>query len=268
MALKIAVVGCGAMGSALLKGWLSLPDSCERFEKFWVIAPHRDKVDPFLSDARVQWFRDSEALPQTPDIIFFAIKPYLLEEILPSYTSYNCLFISVAAGKPLSFYNTLIPPSCTLIRAMPNMPIVIHQGVIGLLSQTKLTEQHQSMAAACFEGLGFCVWVNSDDELDKLTAISGSGPAYVFTMIEALVRSAESLGFDEKMSLGLALHTFSGASNYAQQSGELLSRLCQRVTSPRGTTAEALRVLEAAKIDDLMKRATKAAYHRARELAE
>src|SRR3990167_4345238 len=99
MALKVALVGCGAMGSALLEGWLTLADSLERFEKFWVIAPHRIKVEPFLEDIRVQWLPSAEGLTQTPDIILFAVKPYLLEEILPFYKSYDSLFISVAAGK-------------------------------------------------------------------------------------------------------------------------------------------------------------------------
>jgi pyrroline-5-carboxylate reductase len=268
MALKIALVGCGAMGSALLQGWLSLTDSLERFEKFWVIAPHREKVEPFLTDARVEWLSAPEQLHQIPDILFFAVKPYILEEILPSYASYNCLFISIAAGKSLSFYQKILSPSCHLIRAMPNTPILVHQGVIGLLAHTKLTEKQNVMVSTCFQGLGFCLWVNSDNELDKLTAISGSGPAYVFTMIEAMAQSAESLGFDKKTSLELAIHTFLGASSYAEQSKESPFFLRQHVTSPGGTTAEALKILEAGKIGSLIDTAIRAAYHKARELRE
>ncbi|MBA3814424.1 MAG: pyrroline-5-carboxylate reductase [Alphaproteobacteria bacterium] len=268
MALKVALVGCGAIGSALLQGWLSLADSSERFEKFWVIAPHREKVEPFLTDTRVQWLISAEELHLTPDIIVFALKPYVLEGILPFYTTHKSLFISVAAGKPLSFYHEFLSPSAPLIRAMPNTPVIIHQGVIGLLTMTDLTEQQKGMIATCFQGLGLCVWVNSDDELDKLTAISGSGPAYVFAMIEALAKSAESLGFDPKTALDLALHTFLGASYYAQQSEEHPSLLRQGVTSPGGTTAAALRVLETGKVGNLINDAINAAYQRARELSE
>lgn len=266
MALKIALVGCGSIGSALLQGWLSLADSLERFEKLWVIAPHRQKVDPFLKDLRIQWFSSATELQETPDIILFAVKPYLLEEILPSYKSYNSLFISVAAGKSLSFYESLLSPSLPVIRAMPNTPIMIHQGVIGLLTHTKLNEDQKAKIAMCFEGLGACLWVKSDDELDKLTAISGSGPAYVFTMIEALAESAESLGFDRKTSLMLSLSTFLGASAYAQQLEQSPALLLQHVTSPQGTTAEALKVLEKAGLSSIIATATKAAYDRAREL--
>lgn len=268
MALKIALVGCGAMGAALLKGWVNLADSFERFEKFWVMAPHREKVAPFLKDSRVQWLGSREELTQTPDIILFAVKPYLLEGILPAYTSYNSLLISVASGKPLSFYQKILSPSLPLIRAMPNTPVSIHEGVIGLLTHSKLTEQQQLMVETCFQGLGFCLWVKSDDELDKLTAISGSGPAYVFAMIEALAKSAESLGFDKQTSLALSLYTFLGASTYAHQSEEPPALLRQRVTSPQGTTAEALKVLETGGLDNLINMAIKAAYHRAKELGE
>jgi pyrroline-5-carboxylate reductase len=268
MGLKVALVGCGAMGSAILQGWLDLDDSLERFEKFWVIAPHRGKVEPFLTDTRVQWLASAEELQQTPDVIVFAVKPYVLEDILPSYISFECLFISTAAGRSLSFYRRFLSSSHPLVRAMPNTPVMIHQGVIGLLTKADLTEKQKVVVDACFQGLGFCLWVHSDDALDKLTAVSGSGPAYVFAMIEALAQSAESLGFDQRTSLDLALHTFVGASNYAQQSGEAPALLRQRVTSPGGTTAEALGVLEAGGVGKLMGAVVTAAYNRAKELSE
>lgn len=268
MALKIALVGCGAMGSALLQGWVSLEDSPERFEKFWVIAPHREKVEPFLKDPRVEWLASPEELPQTPDLILFAVKPYLLEEILPLYATYTCLFMSTAAGKSLSFYRERLSSTCPFVRVMPNTPVIHHQGVIGLLTRSQLAERDKAMIATCFEGLGFCLWVNSDDALDKLTAISGSGPAYVFAMMEAVAQSAESLGFNQKTSLELAVHTFLGASSYAQESHEPPSLLRERVTSPRGTTAEALKVFKEGGLNNLIDRAIKAAYHKAREIAE
>lgn len=268
MALRIALVGCGAMGSALLKGWLSLADSFERFEKFWVLTPHRASVKPFLKDGRVHWFSSPTELPQTPDIILFAVKPYLLETILPVYASYKSLFISVAAGKPLSFYEKILSPSLPLIRAMPNTPTIIHQGVIGLLACTRLSEEQKAIVTTCFQGLGFCLWVKSDDDLDKLTALSGSGPAYVFAMIEAFAQSAESLGFDKQTSLTLSLYTFLGASTFAHRSEDSPAILRQRVTSPGGTTAAALGVLEKGGMSNLINEAIKAAYHRAQELGQ
>jgi pyrroline-5-carboxylate reductase len=268
MALKIALVGCGSMGSALLQGWLTLADSSERFEKFWVIAPHRESVEPFLGDSRVEWCSSHKGLESSPDVILFAIKPHILENLLPAYRAYESLFISVAAGKSLFFYQNILSSSLPFVRAMPNTPITIHRGVIGLLTQTQLTASHQRMVATCFEDLGFCLWVNSDDELDKLTALSGSGPAYVFALIEAFMHTAESLGFDKETSLALSLNIFLGASTFVSQSQESPSTLRQRVTSPQGTTAAGLRVLEAGGLNFLIDTAVRAAYTRAKELGD
>ncbi|MBX9787171.1 MAG: pyrroline-5-carboxylate reductase [Alphaproteobacteria bacterium] len=267
MGLSIALVGCGAMGSALLKGWITLPDTKERFTNFWVIAPHREKVEPFLKDPRACWISSPEQLPQTPDLILFAVKPYHLTDILPQYKAFESLFVSVASGKPLSFYETYLPSSSPFVRAMPNTPLSIHQGVIAFLSRVSLSPQNKQRVENCFRGMGFSFWVNSDDELDKVTALTGSGPAYVFYMIEALAQAAEALGFSKKTALQMALSTFEGASIYAQQSGQLPESLRAQVTSPHGTTAEAIKVLERGNLYLLMEEAVKAAYNRAKELA-
>ena len=272
MGLNIALAGCGAMGSALLKGWLTLEDSKARFKSFWVINPHREKVDPFLKDSRVQWFSAPSEFPQTPDIIVFAVKPNLLAEILPLYKSFESLFISVVTGKSLDFFANLLSSSRAVVRTMPNTPVSIHQGVIGLLANAQVTTSQKERVEICFNPLGFCTWVNSDEDIDKLTAISGSGPAYVFYMIEAFAQGAESLGFTKEVALSLALYTFWGASTYARDSFEENTIppevLRQRVTSPQGTTAPGLKALENGKLPQLMERAMIAAYTRARELAD
>ncbi len=267
MGLSIAHVGCGAMGSALLKGWLTLPDTKERFANFWVIAPHREKVEPFLKDHRVGWMSSPEHLPQTPDLILFAVKPYHLAEILPHYKAFETLFIFVASGKPLSFYEAYLSPSSPLVRAMPNTPLSIHQGAIAFLSKASLSPQNKQRVENCFRGMGFSFWVNSDDELDKVTALTGSGPAYVFYMIEAFAQAAKALGFSKETSLQMAISTFEGASTYAEQSNQSPESLRTQVTSPQGTTAEAIKVLERGDLYHLMEEAVKAAYKRAKELA-
>lgn len=265
MGLNIALVGCGSMGSALLKGWLTLPDSPERFAKFWVIAPHRDRVEPYLTDPRVEWHPSPDTLPQTPDIIVFAVKPSMLGDVLPLYQAFDSLFISIAAGKSSAFYQTFLNQH-PFVRAMPNTPVMIHQGVIGLFSNQNLSDKQKTLVETCFQGLGYSLWVHSDDDLDRITAISASGPAYVFAMIESLAQSSVSLGFDQTTSLRLSLHTFLGAAQYAQQSGESPALLRRRVTSPKGTTAAALEVLEKGGMNQLIVDAVKAAYQRAREI--
>ncbi|MBX9621751.1 MAG: pyrroline-5-carboxylate reductase [Alphaproteobacteria bacterium] len=267
MGLSIALVGCGAMGSSLLKGWLTLSDTKERFANFWVIAPHREKVEPFLKDPRVAWIPSPVQLPQTPDLILFAVKPYHLADILPHYKAFNTLFISVVSGKPLSFYETHLSPSSLFVRTMPNTPVSIHQGAIAFLSKFPLSSQNKQKLESCFRGMGFSFWVNSDDDLDKVTALTGSGPAYVFYMIEAFAQAAEALGFSKETSLQMAIATFEGASIYARQSGQSPESLRAQVISPHGTTVEAINVLERGDLYHLMEEAVKAAYKRAKELA-
>lgn len=260
--LKIALVGCGAMGAALLKGWLSL----DHFETFWVITPHKESVDPFLEDLRVHWLTSPQDLPQTPDLIVFAVKPFLLEEIIPLYQSFKTLILSVAAGKPLSFYETYFPDS-PLFRVMPNLPVAFHAGVVGLLAN-RLGYSHQATVDMCFQKLGLSLWVKSDEDIDKLTALSGSGPAYVFYFMEAIAKAAEALGFDEKTANLLALQTFIGTDLTALASQLPPTTLRQQVTSAKGTTAEALRVFEEGHLKQLITKAVLAAFERAKELAE
>ncbi len=268
MAISLALVGCGAMGSSLMEGWVTFSDAKIRFKNLWVIAPHRENVEPFLENSYVEWLSSPQLLPQTPDVIVLAVKPFALEEILPLYTSFESLFVSVATGKSLAFYDRFLSPPLSLVRAMPNTPVRIHQGVIGLLSNPHVTEAQKKLVELCFGDLGFCTWLKSDEDIDKITAISGSGPAYVFFMIEALAQAAISLGFDEKTAINLAIYTFWGASTYAHNSDLPPNVLRQYVTSPKGTTAEAIKVLETGKLHNLIKEAVNAAYHRAKELRE
>ncbi len=258
----LVLVGCGGIGSALLKGWLSLPAYLGHFHNFWVVAPHEDKVSPFLEDPRVQWFPSPNDLPSQPDVIVFAVKPLILNEVLPLYISFECLKITVAAGKSLDFYKSHQP----IVRAMPNLAVSVQRGVIGLYPSVDLSEDMRMLVRNCFQHLGLCLWLSSDEEVDKLTAVSGSGPAYVYYMIESLANAAKSLGFKDEIAKTLALNTFKGAVCYADESNLPPEILRKQVTSPKGTTEAALKVLENGKLCALMEEAVKAAYKRAEEL--
>ncbi|MBY0291988.1 MAG: pyrroline-5-carboxylate reductase [Alphaproteobacteria bacterium] len=266
MRLSLALVGCGAMGSALLKGWLTLANSEQSFKNFWIVTPHRKSVEPFLEDSRVYWFPSPEGLPQPPEVIFFAVKPFLLEDILSSYKAFDSLMVSVVTGKSIAFYEKRLSPSHLIIRAMPNLPVGVHKGVIGLFTPACLSTKHKTFISTCLQNLGFCTWLKSEDEIDKITALSGSGPAYVYYFMEAFARSAESLGFTKEIAVQLALHTFWGASSYARDLDESPETTRQRVTSSKGTTAAALKILETGHLDHLIDTAVKAAYTRAKEI--
>lgn len=268
MALSLALVGCGAMGSALLKGWMTIPDSKDIFKDLWVIAPHREKVEPFLGDSRVQWFPSPDQLPRSPDLILFAVKPFQLEDVLPFYKDFPSLCVSVATGKPLSFYKTYLTSSSLILRLMPNTPVAIHKGVLAFYGGKPLSQEQGNQVKRTFQGLGFCLWVTSEEDLDKITAVSGSGPAYVFYLMESLAESAEALGFPKDIAQGLALNTFLGASSYAELSDLSPVVLREHVTSPQGTTAAALALFEKGKVKEVMKNAVKAAFVRAMELSQ
>lgn len=259
--LTIVLVGCGTMGSALLKGWLPL----SYLKIFKVITPHQESVVPFLKDPRVHWLSSPQELSQPPDVIVFAVKPSLLKEILPLYKSFNSLILSVAAGKPVSFYESYLP-NRSIIRVMPNLPVAIHEGVIALLANKNVTSAQKYIVDSCFQKLGLCLWVKNDEEVDKITAISGSGPAYVYYFIELLTKATETLGFDEKTALTLALQTFRGASLYVEKTKQHPTILRQHITTPGGTTAAALQILEEGSHKSLMEKAVKAAFERAKDL--
>ncbi len=260
MQQTLALVGCGGMGSSLLKGWLTLSES--PFQEYWVITPHQNKVEPFLQDKRVKWFSNPEQLPQSPTVIVLAVKPYILDDILEAYKPFESLFISVAAGKPLTFFGL----EGAIARAMPNTPVAIHQGIIGLLPSPNMEKEKLILLQSCFQELGQCIWVSSDEEIDKITAISGSGPAYMFYLIESYTQAIKEMGFDQKTAERLALGTFRGAVNSAFISDSPPSELREQVTSPHGTTYEGLKVLKKADISHILKKTINAAYKRAREL--
>lgn len=249
------------MGSALLKGWLAhLQDPF-----ISVITPHRASVLSFLGNPRVSWYPSPEILSSLPDVFVFAVKPFLLEAILPLYRDFETLMVSVAAGKPLSFYENLLPDH-GWVRAMPNLPVRYGQGVVGLLANDRARSDYPENLTTCFQGLGACYWMKTDEELDKLTAVSGSGPAYVFFLIETLAQAAESLGFDPTLALSLATQTFLGASVCVASSRESPATLLGQVTTPQGTTAAALAILESAQFKESMQGAVQAAFKRAGEM--
>lgn len=268
MGLSLALVGCGSMGSALLKGWLTLPNSHDHFDAFSVIDPHPENILPFQQDKRVSRILSPDLLPSNLNLIVFAIKPSSLEETLPLYAAHKALVISVAAGKSLSFYENFFPENTPIARAMPNLPVSCQQGIIGLLPNKAVTSFDRETLTKCFSPLGFTCWVETDDDIQKLTAISASGPAYVYSLIEAFTEAIENMGFQKPLSDRLALHTFLGACQSVNLSGESPSHLREKVTSPQGTTAAALEVLGKGKLSSLFTQTIEAAYQRAKELSQ
>ncbi|MBX9804446.1 MAG: pyrroline-5-carboxylate reductase [Alphaproteobacteria bacterium] len=256
---KFLLVGCGAMGGALKAGW-------ER-----VNAPFDVVV---IEPSNSQYLPDFAALPgdYIPEMIIFAVKPQVLPEILPNYCRFSgqgCLFLSIAAGVPLEAFHKVLGEKESIIRAMPNLPVTEGQGIAVLTTRHLLSESHRSMGQAIFEASGKVLWLDKESLMDVVTAISGSGPAYFFRMVECLAQAGIVCGLPPEVAMQLARQTAVGAGAMLQHSSETATDLRIRVTSPGGTTAAALSAFDHQDaLGKLVRVAVKAAIHRGQELSQ
>ncbi len=259
----LVLLGCGKMGSAMLAGWLKggLPAA-----SVWVL-------DPFPSDwLKAQGVNINQGIPAEPAIALIAVKPQMMGEALPSMQALgngSTLFISVAAGTPISKFEDVLGVETPIVRAMPNTPAAIARGITAIIGNTKTTEAHLGLSEALLKAVGQVVRLESEDQMDAVTAVSGSGPAYVFHLIETLAAAGEKEGLSPELSMALAKATVGGAGALAEQAEETPAQLRINVTSPNGTTQAALEVLMNAEkgMPKLLEEAVKAAADRSKELS-
>jgi pyrroline-5-carboxylate reductase len=266
----ITILGTGSMGGAILAG-LTGPDvSVEG--RITVTNRTVEKARP-LSSAAVESF----ALAETPDanrlavagarLVLIGVKPAMVADLLREIADAlepDAIVISVAAGVTTSAMEALVPG--VVLRAMPNTPAVVSRGVTGLSAGTRATPADVALGRSLFETVGTVLEV-PEDKIDALGTISGSGPAYVFYLIEELTRTAVGLGFSAEEAAIMVDGTFLGASELLVSSGVAPEELRRRVTSPHGTTERAISVLQSANLTGLFDRATTAALARTKELA-
>lgn len=259
----LVLLGCGKMGSAMLVGWLArgLPPA-----SVWVVDPH---PSDWLAGTGVHL---NAELPATPAIVLVAVKPQMMAEALPTLQAMgngDTLFVSVAAGTPISYFETTLGAQTPIIRAMPNTPAAISQGITAIVANAVAGDVALTEAEALLSAVGEVVRLRSEAQIDAVTGVSGSGPAYVFHMIEAMAAAGEAEGLPADLAMQLAKTTVAGAGALAMQAEETPSQLRVNVTSPNGTTQAALEVLmnDTDGFPALLKRAVKAAADRSRELA-
>jgi pyrroline-5-carboxylate reductase len=263
---EIVLVGCGKMGGAMLRGWLDRG-----------IAPGEVTVveAPEAADAVRGAFGVTVATdPPTeakPDIVVFAVKPQGLPDIAPSYAPLvrpGTVFLSIAAGRTVSFFESLLGAGAAVVRTMPNTPAAVGRGITAAYANPRVRDDQRALSQTLLEAVGEVVWVDDESLLDAVTAVSGSGPAYVFLLIECLAAAGVRAGLPEDTAMRLARATVTGSGELARLSEETAETLRRNVTSPGGTTEAALKVLMA---DDglqrLMDRAVAAATARSKELA-
>lgn len=260
----LVLLGCGKMGSAMLAGWLARG-----------LAP-RDAhvIEPTPSDwLKAQGVALNGKLPAAPAVAVIAVKPQMMGAALPALAAMGgggTLFVTVAAGTPISAYEAALGPLTPLVRAMPNTPAAVNRGITAIIGNSSATDDDLNRAAALMSAVGPVVRLDDETQMDAVTALSGSGPAYVFHMIEAMATAGEKLGLPADLAMQLARATVTGAGELAHQADETAAQLRINVTSPGGTTAAALAVLmdETTGLPPLMARAMQAAADRSRELGK
>ncbi|WP_138932971.1 pyrroline-5-carboxylate reductase [Roseovarius arcticus] len=258
----LVLLGCGKMGGAMLQGWLKggLPPS-----SVWVIDP---KPSDWLKSTGVTINGD---LPTAPGIVLIAVKPQMMGDALPSLREMGngtTLFISVAAGTPISAFEAALGSASPIIRAMPNTPAAVGRGITSIIGNVHASSDQMDLAETLLTAVGQVVRLQNEDQMDAVTGVSGSGPAYVFHMIECMAKAGEAEGLPAALAMQLALATVAGAGALAEGSDETPSQLRVNVTSPNGTTQAGLDVLMDAEngLPDLIRRTVGAAANRSREL--
>ncbi|MCD2176377.1 pyrroline-5-carboxylate reductase [Rhizobium sp. C1] len=264
---KIVLLGAGNMGGAMLAGWL----------KSGIAGSSILILDPKVSDAMAALAAEHgvEVATTAPEglkasILFLAVKPQIMDAALPSVKSLvgvDTVVVSIAAGKTLSFIEGHLGAGAH-VRAMPNTPAMVGRGVTGAYANSAVTPAQKAKVHDLLKVSGPVEWVSSEADIDAVTALSGSGPAYVFYLVECMAEAGRKLGLPADLAMRLARETVSGAGELLHQSPEDASRLRINVTSPGGTTAAALSVLMAEDgMQPLFDAAIAAARKRAQELA-
>jgi pyrroline-5-carboxylate reductase len=261
---SLALVGAGKMGAALLGGWLAS------------IEPSRIAIYEPHPDAALQKLAAERGLRLNPpaqqaEVVVLAIKPQMLDAAAPVIAPLlgpDSLLISILAGKTLDNLAARLPVK-PIVRAMPNTPAAIGRGITGAYASPAVSARQLAIAGALLSGVGAVEWVAQESLIDAVTAISGSGPAYVFLLVEALAQAGADLGLPPDLALRLARATVEGSGELLHRSPEIAAAtLRQNVTSPGGTTQAALDVLMGEDgLAALMARAAKAAARRAAELS-
>jgi pyrroline-5-carboxylate reductase len=265
---SLVLVGAGKMGGSMLEGWL----------KVGMKPSGVTVVDPRPSGEMTRFCAEkSIALnpvspPSAADVLVLAIKPQMLEDAAPALNSYlapQTLIISILAGKTISDLKSRLPAASAVVRAMPNLPASIGRGATGAATNAEVSEEQRLMADALLSSNGIVEWLSSEDLIDAVTAVSGSGPAYVFHLVECLAEAGAAAGLPPDLAQRLARATVTGAGELLFQSNLHPATLRQNVTSPGGTTAAALEVLmrDPDGLKALMREAVAAAKRRAEELA-
>ena len=268
MSVTLVLGGGGKMGGALLAGWLN-----KGMDADIIVVEPNSKTASAISKkhgiAVVETVGDLDA-DLTPETVVFAVKPQSMDDVAPAYGGYagpDTVFLSIAAGRTIAYFEDKLGPEAAIVRAMPNAPAAVGRGITVAAANGQVTGQQKSRCDGLLGAVGDVAWVDDEGLMDAVTAVSGSGPAYVFHLIECLAQAAEDVGLAPDLASRLALQTVSGSGELARLSDDEAAQLRINVTSPGGTTQAALEVLMGDDgLQTLMTAAVRAAEIRGREL--
>lgn len=252
------------MGGAMLQRWKDL----NLYQSVYVVEPTS------IASLAAPQVDSRDRLPASfePDVLVFAVKPQILPDILGEYRAYTdagALAISIAAGRTLHFFENILGTPSKIVRAMPNTPASIGQGITVACANKNIGSGEKAVTEELLESVGDVIWVEKEELLNPVTALSGSGPAYVFLLIEVLTKAGINIGLTPDMAEKLARQTVIGSGALAEASPQVSAqKLRENVTSPGGTTQAALDVLLPSDLQKIFDAALTAATHRAKELSE
>ena len=263
----IGFIGAGNMAYALINGLLNNGYNSKNIK---VSDPNDELLRKRETELNITSFTNNSSLVEVCDIIVFAVKPQVLSEVcleLREKIKPSHLFISIVAGIKVNDINRWLGGNYSLVRTMPNTPALMQHGVTGLFQNELVNDEQKALVTNILSSVGNCFWVNEEKLIDAITAISGSGPAYFFLLMQSMAQAGIALGLDEKTAKELSVQTGFGASLMATKSGKDPRILRTNVTSPNGTTQAAIECFQDKNFEGIVASATRAAFDRARQLS-
>lgn len=265
--VTIGFIGAGNMANSLIRGLLAtgVPASS-------ILASDIDleKLQVLVTNSRIS-SATNQQIADSADVVILAIKPQVMEKVCSEVeldqNSALPLIVSIAAGITSGHLQDWLGRKHAIVRCMPNTPALIGKGISGLFANVNVSSKQKQLAEKLMNAVGPCVWVDDESDIDTVTAVSGSGPAYFFLFIEAMRDAAREMGLSDETANALVYQTAVGAAELAISSEEDVAELRRKVTSPGGTTEKALRTFEEGRLREIVERALKAARNRSIELA-
>jgi pyrroline-5-carboxylate reductase len=266
---KIGFIGGGNMASSLISGLIASGHSPQHL---WVSDINPDTLKALAENLNVNTSGSNDAVINEVDVVVLAVKPQILSSVAKNAAAFiqqkKSLVVSIAAGISQHSLSQWLGADTAIVRCMPNTPALVLTGATALHANARVTDEQRNLAENIMRSVGIALWVNDESELDAVTAVSGSGPAYYFLLMEAMEKAALDLGLNEVTARLLVQQTALGAAKIALESSESPEQLRKRVTSPGGTTQRAIETFEQGGFTELVSKALYAARDRSIEMSK